>query len=168
MFSRTGTEQRVMVIFTTVLWKSSMDKRCREIIKDKFLDELLALLSYPSDDQVISNAVATSTELWKFETLRPILRLRAIPCYLELLRLSQHDLILTFVCTALRKTSNDPESMEIINKAHGFQMVLGLLPSLDIDEFDKYDDFFCTEMIIAATDCLTAMIRNMVKTISKC
>lgn len=143
-----------------------MDIRCREIIiNEDFVNQVVALLSYPSDDRVISYAVATLTELWKSESLQPILRMRAIPSYLDLLRSSQNDLVLTFVCTALNKTSSDPESMKIINKARGFQMVLALLPSLEVDEFDKYDDFHCSEMTVAATDCVTAMIRNMVMTI---
>jgi hypothetical protein len=140
-----------------------MNTYCRAIIiEDSFVNHLLELLSYPYNDQVVGYTVATLTELWKSESLRPTLRQKALPKYLELLRLSQHDLILTFVCTALSKASSDPESMEIINQAHGFQMVLGLLPSLKIDQFDKYDDFNGSEMIIAATECLTMMIHNMV------
>lgn len=142
---------------------------CREIIvKDDFVRDLLELLSYPHDDRVIGFTVATLTELWKSESVRSKLRLDAVPKYLKLLLSSQHDLILTFVCTALGMASSDPESLEMINEARGFQMVLVLLPSLDIDEFDKYDYFHSPETIIAATECLTSMTHNMVNMISNC
>jgi len=150
-----------MVLIITVLWKSSLHTKCRKVIeKDRIVDFLLELLTYKFDDRVIGYAVATLSELWKSESLRSKLTQSAVPKYLELLNTSFHSLVLAHVCTALGRASEDPQCMKMIDEAKGFRLIFVLLPSLDVDEFDKYDDFDEPQTIIAAAECLAMMIEN--------
>lgn len=150
-----------MVLIITVLWKSSLHAKCRKVIeKDLIVDFLLELLTYKFDDRVIGYAVATLSELWKSESLRFKLRQSAVPKYLELLNTSLHSLVLAHVCTAIGRASSDPQCMKMIDEAQGFRLIFVLLPSLDVDEFDKYEDFDEPQTIIAAAECLAMMIEN--------
>ncbi|XP_025200518.1 armadillo repeat-containing protein gudu-like [Melanaphis sacchari] len=154
-------EDHVMVLVITLLWKSSLHTKCRQVIeKDPIVDFLLGLLTYKFDDRVIGYAVATLSELWKSESLRGKLRRLAVPQYLELLNTSLHSLVLAHVCTALGRASSDPQSMEIIDEAKGFRLIFVLLPSLDVDEFDKYEDFYEPQTIIAVAECLAMIVEN--------
>lgn len=150
-----------MLSVITLLWKSSLNPKCRQVLeKNTVVSHLLELLSYEFDDMVISYAVATLSELWKAEFLRFQLRDSAIPKYLELLETSLHSQILARVCTALGRASSDSDSMKMINEVNGFRLIFVILPSLGLDEFDKYDDFYNAETIVAAAECLTEMIIN--------
>jgi len=50
--------------------------------------------------------------------------------------------------------------MEMIDEAKGFRLIFVLLPSLDVDEFDKYEDFYEPQTIIAAAECLAMIVEN--------
>lgn len=150
-----------MLSVIKLLWKSSLNPKCRQVLeKNTVVSQLLELLSYEFDELVISYAVAILSELWKAEHLRFQLRDSAIPKYLELLKTSLHSQILARVCTALGKASSDSDSMKMINEVNGFRLFFVILPSLGLDEFDKYDDFYDPETIVAAAKCLTEMIIN--------
>jgi len=150
-----------MVLIITVLWKSSLHTKCRQVMeKDRIVDFLLELLEYKLDDRVIGYAVATLSELWKSESLHGKLRQFAVPKYLELLNTSLHSLVLAHVCTALGRASSDPQCMDMIDEAKGFRLIFVLLPSLDVDEFDKYEDFYEPQTIIAAAECLAMIVEN--------
>lgn len=151
-----------MIPVTAILWKCSFDDKCRQVIEKDIAicNTLVELLNYRYEDQVIGYAVATLSELWKAESLRFLIKQKALPQYLKLLEKSRHSLILTHVCNALGRASKDPECMEMINKANGFRLIFKLLPSLEIDEFDKYKYFYEPETIIAAAECLTALMNN--------
>ncbi|XP_016657738.1 armadillo repeat-containing protein gudu-like [Acyrthosiphon pisum] len=154
-------DDHVMVLIITVLWKSSLNAKCRQVIeKDRIVDFLLELLAYKFDDRVIGYAVATLSELWKSESLRGKLKQFAVPKYLELLNTSLHSLVLAHVCTAIGRASSDPQCMEMIDEAKGFRLIFVLLPSLDVDEFDKYEDFYEPQTIIAAAECLAMIVEN--------
>lgn len=145
----------------TVLWKCSMDENCRKFMeKHGFVPILLRLLTYQYNDRVIGFAVATLSELWKLESLQPQLKQDALPKYLELLDSSLHSLVLAHVCAALARASKRPDCMKTIDEANGFRKIFTLLPSLDVDEFDKYDDVYEPETTIAAAECLAEMIEN--------
>lgn len=151
-----------MVSVVTVLWKSSLNPSCREEMeKGGVLTNLLIELSdYPFNDNVVGYAIATLSELWKCESLRGQLKRAAVPKYLELLQSSSHGHVLASVCNALSSASADPDCMKMIDEVTGFRLIFVLLPSLDVDEFDKYEDFYEPETTIAAANCLAAIIDN--------
>ncbi|XP_060844548.1 armadillo repeat-containing protein gudu-like [Rhopalosiphum padi] len=154
-------DDHVMVLVITLLWKTSLHTKCRQVIeKDLVVDSLLELLAYKYDDRVIGYAVATLSELWTSESLRNKLRQLAVPKYLDLLNISLHSLVLAHVCTALGRASSDPQTMEMIDEAKGFRLIFVLLPSLDVDEFDKYEDFYEPQTIIAVAECLAMIVEN--------
>lgn len=158
---RGRNDDHVMVLVITLLWKSSLNAKCRQVIeRDPIVDFLMELLTYKFDDRVIGYAVATLSELWESESLRGKLRLIAVPKYLDLLNTSLHSLVLAHVCIALGRASSDPQSMEMIDEAKGFRLIFVLLPSLDVDEFDKYEDFYEPQTIIAAAECLAMIVEN--------
>jgi hypothetical protein len=150
-----------MVLVITLLWKTSLHTKCRQVIeKDLIVDSLLELLAYKYDDRVIGYSVATLSELWTSESLRNKLRQLAVPKYLDLLNISLHSLVLAHVCTALGRASSDPQTMEMIDEAKGFRLIFVLLPSLDVDEFDKYEDFYEPQTVIAVAECLAMIVEN--------
>ncbi|VVC37191.1 Armadillo-type fold,Armadillo,Armadillo-like helical [Cinara cedri] len=166
-------EEEALASIIRLLWKMSLDVKCRQAIERQgVINDLLQLLSYKSDErqigtirddlinQVIGYSAGTLCELWKCESLRSQLKYDAIPKCLELLKSSLDSLVLTHVCNALAKGSTDSDCMDMINEANGFRFVVVLLPSLEVYEFDKYDDFYKPETIIAAAECLTMMIVN--------
>lgn len=128
--------------------------------KGGIINSLLELLSYPYDERVVAYVIATLSELWKCESLRGKLKQMAIPIYLKFLMTSLNSQILAHVCTALASASTVPDCMEMIDNANGFRMIYVLLPSLVVDEFDKYEDFYAPETIIAAAKCLTVLINH--------
>lgn len=155
-------EEHVLVPLIGILWKCSFNKNCRQVIEnDNVIHNILMdLLSYQFNEQVIGYAVATLSELWNSEFFRDQIKRTALPKYLELLRTSQSSLILTHVCVALGRASNDPDCMETIVQAKGFRLVFVLLPSLEIDEFKKYKYYYDSDTIIAAAKCLTQLMKN--------
>lgn len=151
----------VMESVITVLWKCSLNENCRAVMeKHGIALVLLRLLTYEYNDRVVGYAVATLSELWKCESLQPQLKQEALPKYLELLDTSLHSLVLAHVCTALARASGRADCVKTIDEANGFRKVFTLLPSLDVDEFDKYDDVYEPETTIAAAECLAQMIEN--------
>lgn len=153
--------KNVMESVITVLWKCSLNENCREVMeKHGIARVLLRLLTYEYNERVVGYAIATLSELWNCESLQPLLKQEALPKYLEMLDSSMHSLVLTHVCAALATASERPDCMKTIDEANGFRKVFTLLPSLDVDEFDKYDDVYKPETTIAAAECLARMIEN--------
>lgn len=151
----------VMVSVMTLLWKCSLNVKCRDVIeKDSIMvNYLIDLLAYPFDS-VVGYAVATLSELWKCESLRGLLKQLVLPKLMELLNSSHHTLILSRVCNVLGRASSDPDCMETVNGVDCFRSVFALLASLEVDEFDKYGEFYAPDLITAAAKCLTAIISN--------
>lgn len=162
-----------MASILKLLWKMSLNIKCRQVMERLgVISDLLQLLTYKSNyreigiicdnliDQVIGYAVGTLSELWKCDHLRPQIKNEAIPQFLKLIKSSVNSLTLAHVCTALGRASTDSECMKMIDEANGFQLVFVLLPSLEVKEFDKYNDFYEAETIIAAIECLTMIIIN--------
>lgn len=160
-------EEMVMVSVMTLLWKCSLNVKCRNVIeKDSVMvSYLMDLLTYPFD-LVVGYAVATLSELWKSESLRKQLKQVALPKFMELLNSSHDSLILSRVCNVLSRASSDPDCMEIVNGVDCFRSIFALLASLEVDEFDKYGEFYAPDLITAAAKCLTAIIGNTPVTLS--
>jgi len=154
-------EKNVMVSAMAVLWKTALNKKCRQVMEKQGITSFLVeLLSYKFDDRVIGYSVATLCELWKCESLRGQLKQTAVPKYLELLDTCMHGLVLAKVCIALGRISMAPDCMQMIIKADGFRLVWVLLPSMSVDKYNKYKPFYGPETVIAAADCLTEIIKN--------
>lgn len=150
-----------MVIVTAILWKCSLDQKLRNILETTNCGKLMiSLLTYEHDDEVIGNAIATLSELWKCKSMYGQIMTTAMPIYLQLLRNNQHNTVLTQVCVALGKAAGDPGCMEMIDKAEGLRWVFVLLPSREVDEYHKYEYFYSADVIVAAIECLVEFINN--------
>lgn len=164
-----------------LLWKMSLNEKCRLAMEQQgVVNDVLQLLTYKSKerklgqrdmindliDRVISYSVGTLCELWECPALRSQLKNQAVPEYLQLLKSSLNSLTLAHVCTALGRATTDSDCMSMIIESNGFLLVHVLLPSLEVHRFDKCDDFYEPETIIAVANCLTMMIvNNPVRTI---
>ncbi|XP_050527893.1 armadillo repeat-containing protein gudu-like [Daktulosphaira vitifoliae] len=168
IFKKYYNEPRVMVIVTAILWKCSVDQKLRNNLEAKNCGKLmLSLLTYEYDDEVIGNAIGTLSELWKCKSMQMQIMTTALPIYLQLLRNSQHNIVLSQVCVALGRAADDPGCMKMIDEAEGLRWVFVLLPSREVDEFHKYEYFYNTDVIVAATDCLIKFIKNSPPNLNK-
>lgn len=151
-------EPNAMVPIMKVLWKSSQNTQCRQIIENNsvIVNYLNDLLSYQLDVRVIGYAIGTLSELLKSVHMQSHLKDMALSKILDFLQTSHQSEILTHVCNFLNIASCDPECLKSINEIDGFLLITTFIEGNIYDNKNTHDP----EILIAAAKCLAEIIKN--------